>query len=124
MEQRRQAVRPIVNERQSRSSTGNAGQEADAMLLRFPALILAASLAAPAMMGLASASAQVRVGVAAGPRVYDRRHRDYHVWDGREDREYRQYLAERHHRYVAYARQRHAQQSAYWQWRHERLERR
>ncbi|HEV3060218.1 MAG TPA: hypothetical protein VGY48_18380 [Vicinamibacterales bacterium] len=94
------------------------------MLLRFPALILAATLAAPAMMGLASASAQVRVGVAVGPRVYDRRHRDYHVWDGREDREYRQYLTERHHRYVAYARQRRAQQSAYWQWRHERLERR
>jgi hypothetical protein len=91
------------------------------MLLRIPALILAATLAAPAV-GLASP--QVRVGVTVGHRVYDPSYRDYHAWDSRENRQYRLYLAERHRRYVAYARQRRAQQSAYWQWRHERLERR
>jgi hypothetical protein len=91
-------------------------------MLRIPALILAATLAAPAV-GLASP--QVHIGVTIGHgRVYDRSHRDYHVWDSREDREYRQFLAERHRRYVAYARQRRAQQSAYWEWRHERLEHR
>ena len=89
------------------------------MLLRIPALILAATLAAPAV-GLASA--QVRIGVTIGHRVYDRRHHDYHVWDSHENRAYREYLAERHYRYVAYARQRRIQQSAYWQWRHKRLE--
>ena len=91
------------------------------MFLRIPALILAATLAAPAV-GLAST--QVRIGVTTGYRVYDHRYRDYHVWDSQEDREYRQYLVERHRRYLRYARQRRAQQSAYWHWRHERLERR
>ena len=91
------------------------------MIFRIPALILAATLAAPAV---ALAGPQVRVGVTVGHRVYDRSHHDYHAWDSRENREYRQYLVERHRRYVAYSRQRRAQQSAYWQWRHERLERR
>jgi hypothetical protein len=89
------------------------------MFLRIPALILASTLAAPAV-GLAST--QVRIGVTVGHRVYDRDHHDYHVWDSRENRSYRQYLIERHRRYVAYSRQRRLQQSAYWQWRHERLE--
>jgi hypothetical protein len=92
------------------------------MLHRIPALILAATLAGPAV-GLASTQ-QVRIDATSGHRVYDRHHHDYHVWDSRENRAYRQYLAERHRRYLAYARQRRAQQSAYWQWRHERLERR
>jgi hypothetical protein len=89
------------------------------MFLRIPALILAATLAAPAV-GLAST--QERIGVTIGHRVYDRDHHDYHVWNSRENRSYRQYLIERHRRYVAYSRQRRLQQSAYWQWRHERLE--
>jgi hypothetical protein len=91
------------------------------MLFRIPALFLAATLAAPAV-GLAAP--QVRVGVTIGHRVYDRDHRDYHVWNSEENRTYRQYLTERHRRYVVYSRQKRAQQSAYWQWRHERDERR
>jgi hypothetical protein len=90
------------------------------MHLRIPALILAATIAAPAV-GLAAP--QVNVGVTIGHRVYDRRHHDYHEWNSGEDHAYREYLAERHRRYVTYARQRRAEQSAYWQWRHERLER-
>jgi hypothetical protein len=50
--------------------------------------------------------------------VYDRDHRDYHVWNSREDGEYRRYLAERHRRYLTYARLRREQQRAYWRWRH------
>jgi hypothetical protein len=102
-------------------ATRNAGQEADRMRFRIPALILATTIAAPAV-GLAAP--QVQIGVTVGHRVYDRDHRDYHVWDGRENRAYRQYLADRHRRYVTYARQKRAQQSAYWQWRHEREEHR
>jgi hypothetical protein len=90
------------------------------MLHRIPALILAATIAAPAV-GLAAP--QVSVGVTIGHRVYDRRYHDYHQWNGGEDRAYRQYLAERHRRYVTYAHQRRVEQSAYWQWRHERQER-
>jgi hypothetical protein len=93
------------------------------MLLRIPALILAATLTVPAV-GLARTQARIGVTIGHGHRVYDRSHHDYHVWDSRENRTYRQYLADRHSRYVTYARQRRAQQSAYWQWRHERLERR
>jgi hypothetical protein len=90
------------------------------MLLRISALILAATLAAPAVLS----AAQVRIGVTVGRhRVYDRDHRDYHAWNRAEERAYRQYFAERHLRYVRYARQRRVQQGAYWQWRHEQLER-
>jgi len=86
------------------------------MFLRIPALILAATLVGPLVAAnVASAGAEPR-------RVYDRYHRDYHVWDDREDRAYRQYLAEQHRRYLTYERQRRARQVAYWRWRHERLE--
>lgn len=90
------------------------------MFIRISALILAATFTAPAVLP----AAQVRVGVTVGRQgVYDRDHRDYHVWNSGENRAYRQYLAERHLRYLRYARQRRVQQSAYWQWRHEQLER-
>jgi hypothetical protein len=87
------------------------------MRLRIPALILAATLAAPAVLpaGAETRSARER-------RVYDRAHRDYHVWNHDEDVAYRQYLAERHRRYLTYERQRRAERLAYWRWRHERLE--
>jgi hypothetical protein len=85
------------------------------MLFRIPALILAATLVAPILAPNVASAGQER-------RVYDRYHRDYHVWDDREDRAYRQYLAEQHRRYLTYERQRRARQTAYWRWRHERLE--
>jgi hypothetical protein len=85
-------------------------------MLRIPALILSATIVASVVVpAVASAGAEPR-------RVYDRYHRDYHVWDDREDRAYRQYLAEQHRRYLTYERQRRARQLAYWRWRHERLE--
>ena len=51
-------------------------------------------------------------------RVYDRYHRDYHVWDEREDRAYRGYWAEQHRGYRVYGRLSRPQQRAYWNWRH------
>ena len=63
----------------------------------------------------ATASAQPGVEL----RFYDRSHRDYHRWDGDEDRRYRAYLAERHRRYLAFQRESRQRQRAYWQWRHE-----
>lgn len=52
-------------------------------------------------------------------RVYDRAHRDYHNWNGDEDRFYRQYLDEQHHQYRAFSRMNRKQQLEYWRWRHD-----
>ena len=51
-------------------------------------------------------------------RIYDRTHRDYHNWNGDEDRMYREYLNDHHRRYVEFSRMNKKQQRAYWQWRH------
>ena len=53
-------------------------------------------------------------------RVYDRAYRDYHAWNGDEDRFYRAYLAEHRRPYVTFSRTNKKQQHAYWQWRHDR----
>lgn len=50
-------------------------------------------------------------------RYYDKRHRDYHTWDGNEDRAYQRYQAERHER-RAFVELSSRQQSVYWNWRH------
>ena len=59
---------------------------------------------------------------AAGPevsvRIYDRAHRDYHVWSAGEDHVYRGYLGERRLPYRAYQKLRAKQQRDYWKWRH------
>jgi hypothetical protein len=52
-------------------------------------------------------------------RVYDRGHRDYHNWNGDEDRLYRQYLGEQHRQYRAFSKMNRQQQLRYWQWRHD-----
>lgn len=52
-------------------------------------------------------------------RTYDRAHRDYHNWNGDEDRLYRQYLDEQHRQYRVYSRMNQKQQREYWQWRHD-----
>jgi hypothetical protein len=52
-------------------------------------------------------------------RFYDRGHKDYHRWNGDEDRRYRAYLAERHRRYLAFQRASRTRQREYWRWRHE-----
>jgi hypothetical protein len=77
-------------------------------------MALAAALAAPVVI---SSSLQAQVGVQV--KVYDRDHKDYHVWDDHEDKAYRAYLGERHRDYVEYKKLNRKDQSDYWKWRHE-----
>ena len=82
-------------------------------------LALAAALAVPVLLATAP---RLQAQPAVQVRVYDRYHRDYHVWDDREDRAYRGYLVERHRPYVVYGRIGRPEQHRYWNWRHEHPE--
>jgi hypothetical protein len=54
-------------------------------------------------------------------RYYDRDHRDYHNWNGNENRAYRHWLLEerRERQYREYNRLNAERQREYWRWRHE-----
>ncbi len=52
-------------------------------------------------------------------RYYDRDNRDYHLWNGQEDRAYRVYVVERHRPYREFRRTRASEQREYFRWRHE-----
>ena len=83
-------------------------------------LIVTAALLAPGL-GQAVASAQTRAAVKVGPvtlRVYDRSHKDYHVWDDQEDQRYRTYLNDSHQTYRPIAKLNKKQQTMYWNSRH------
>ena len=83
-------------------------------------LIVTAALLAPGL-GQAVAGAQTRAAVQVGPigvRVYDRAHKDYHVWDDQEDRTYRAYLSDNHQTYHPIAKLSAKRQTAYWNTRH------
>jgi hypothetical protein len=86
----------------------------------FSALTVIAALGASALLP-ATASAQDRdhERQLRERRMYDRTHRDYHNWNGDEDRVYREYLREHHRHYVDFSRMNGRQQRAYWQWRHD-----
>jgi hypothetical protein len=84
-------------------------------------LIVTAALLAPGL-GQAVPAAQVRADVQVGPvavRVYDRSHKDYHVWDDQEDQTYRQYLSDNHRAYRPIAKLSNRDQTRYWNSRHE-----
>jgi Ni/Co efflux regulator RcnB len=53
-------------------------------------------------------------------RDYDHSHKDYHNWDGDEDRSYHQYLGEKHKNYRPFTETKPKEQTAYWNWRHSR----
>jgi hypothetical protein len=75
------------------------------------ALVLAAALFVPvAVQAAAPRSTQTR--------VYDRTHKDYHVWDNSEDQAYRGYLTDQHAKYKPITKQSHTRQDAYWNYRH------
>ena len=74
------------------------------------AIVLATALLAPAAVRAADSTVQIR--------LFDRTHKDYHVWDSREDQMYRQRLTDQHRKYKTFARQSHKNQDAYWGWRH------
>ena len=89
----------------------------------FAALALIGALAVP-LGAAASASAQDRDHPdRAEHRVYDRTHKDYHVWNDHENQAYRSWLGERQLKYRDYGRLKHKQQNDYWQWRHDHPER-
>jgi hypothetical protein len=83
-------------------------------------LIVTAALLAPGL-GQAVATAQTRAAVKVGPvsvRVYDRAHKDYHVWNNQEDQTYRQYLNDNHQAYRPIKKLSSKQQTNYWNTRH------
>jgi hypothetical protein len=73
---------------------------------------------APLVLGLTFIGAIAATGCAV--RYYDADHRDYHRWDGDEDRAYRVYWGEAHPRepYREYGRLNGGEQRDYWNWRH------
>jgi len=77
-------------------------------------LFLIAALAGPMSM-MAVPSPQ---GATVTVRVYDRRHRDYHNWDDRENHAWGMYLANNRRRHYEYARAHRREQERYWNWRH------
>jgi hypothetical protein len=84
------------------------------------ALIVTAALFAPGLgqlIGTAQERAEVKVGPVA-VRVYDRSHKDYHVWDDQEDQTYRKYLNDHHQKYRPIAKLSNKQQGAYRNSRH------
>ncbi len=85
-------------------------------------LFLTAALAAPiAMMGAISPqdnrSQEERRRDNDNKRYYDRTHKDYHQWDGNEDRAYQRYQTE-HHQTRTFIQLNTRQQGVYWSWRH------
>ena len=50
-------------------------------------------------------------------RVYDSSHKQYHNWDGNEDKAWRQYQTDNHQKYRDYGKANKKDQSAYWSWR-------
>jgi hypothetical protein len=81
------------------------------------AIILAGAVLAPTV-GQAAVSTPVGQ-VHAEVRIFDRAHKDNHVWDDREDRAYRRYMEEHHRKYVSVQRLSRARQNQYWNWRHQ-----
>ena len=82
-------------------------------------LVVAGALFAPGLSQVAAA--QTRAAVKVGPvsvRVYDRAHKDYHVWDSQEDQRYREYLNTNHQTYRPINKISRKRQVTYWNSRH------
>ena len=53
-------------------------------------------------------------------RYYDREHRDYHVWNDREEGAFRRWAEEKHDQtHREFYRLKRSEQSEYWRWRHD-----
>lgn len=76
----------------------------------FSALTLIAALVSPVMVASTAQAQEVR--------IYDSYHKDYHVWNGDEDRAYRDYLATHHRKYREFSKLSKKDQRAYWDYRH------
>ena len=75
-------------------------------------LLMAASLIAP--MAVSADDNNQR-----DKRYYDRQGKDYHTWNGQEDKAYRAYLGEQHQDYREFNREKRVQQEQYFRWRHD-----
>ncbi len=75
-------------------------------------LILGAALLMPVSI-LAAAKPQ-----EATVRVYDRDHKDYHIWDANENSAWTVFLTNNHSKYHEYSHASRKEQSNYWNWRH------
>jgi hypothetical protein len=74
-------------------------------------LCMAASLIAPVVV-----TAEEHHGEK---RYYDKNGRDYHYWNGDEDRQYRAYVVEQHRQYVPFVRVKVRERQEYFRYRHE-----
>jgi len=84
-------------------------------------LFLTAALAAPVTRMAATSSQDDRNQENRqgenNKRYYDKGHKDYHTWDGNEDRSYQLYQTQ-HHEKRAFVELNTRQQTVYWNWRH------
>jgi uncharacterized protein YecT (DUF1311 family) len=55
-------------------------------------------------------------------RYYDNSHKDYHVWNDRENEAYRHWMDEKHQNYREFSKLKSKQQQDYWAWRHDHPE--
>jgi len=78
--------------------------------------LISALLVATALAGSAACSGRIR--------VYDEPRRDYHRWNGGEERAYRAWLAERRRVYLEFRLLDRRDQEEYWEWRHSHPDRR
>jgi hypothetical protein len=83
--------------------------------LLIAAIFLGSTLVAPLATRTTSARPQVEIGV----KIYDRDHKDYHVWDDTEAKFYEGWRHDHPEFQVDFRKNSRAQQSAYWKWRHE-----
>ena len=76
-------------------------------------LFLTAALAAPvATMAAPAPQATVQL------KIYDKSHKDYHVWDDNEDRAYTTFRGSHPGYNEKFAKTNSKQQTTYWNWRH------
>ena len=87
-------------------------------------LLMAALLGTLGAAPLVPTTAWAQDRDRAEHRVYDRDHKDYHVWNSDEDRRYREYLTEHHEKYREFSRLNQQRQREYWRWRHDHEDRR
>ncbi len=76
-------------------------------------LFLTAALAVPvATMAAPAPQATVQL------KIYDKSHKDYHVWDGNEDRAYTTFRGSHPGYNEKFTKTSSKQQTTYWDWRH------
>ncbi len=52
-------------------------------------------------------------------RYYDKKHKDYHEWNGNEDQAWHAYWQQQHRESIDWSRANERQRQAYWNWRHQ-----